>query len=161
LESKRRPIRLARLAVSLDGKQIPELVLNDVLVAHQSPAATTRYILEAGGYSEEHRSSGIWVSTAAGSTAAIKSAGGRRLPLRSRRFQYVVRELYREPGRDYRLLRGILGPDEEVTLAAKMPEGRIFVDGSRTFYRFPYGMRAQVCISDQPLSIFVHQSKKG
>src|SRR5262249_6739284 len=75
LDLKWRPVELARLQVTLDGKPLQELALNDVLVAHYSPAATTRYLIEVGDHFEEHRSSGVWISTAAGSTAGIGSAG--------------------------------------------------------------------------------------
>ncbi len=96
LSGEWRPTALTRLAVTLDDRPLPELALNDVLIAHDCPAATTRYLIELDGHAEEHRSSGLWISTAAGSTAGIHSAGGRKMPLRSARLQYLARELYRE-----------------------------------------------------------------
>ena len=125
---KWRPVELARLRVTLDGKTLPELALNDVLVAHYSPAATTRYLIEVGDQVEEHRSSGVWVSTAAGSTAGIGSAGGRRMSLRSRHIQFLARELYREPDREYKLTRGLAPSDSGVTIASKMPDGKLFYE---------------------------------
>src|ERR1051325_10340492 len=126
-----RPQNLARLAIFLDEKQLPGIALNDVLIAHRGPAATTRYIIEIGGVREEHRSSGVWVSTAAGSTAGILSAGGRAMPRRSRRIQYLIRELYREPERDYELTRGLLNETDVILIASKMPEAELYIDGSR------------------------------
>jgi NAD+ kinase len=155
IDDNLRPRRLARLAVLLDEKQLPELALNDVLVAHRCPAATTRYIIEIGELSEEHRSSGVWVSTAAGSTAGILSAGGRAMALGSRRMQYLIRELYREPGRNYKLTRGVLGESERIVIASKMPEGELYIDGSRTMYRFQFGTRATVKLSESDLRIFI------
>ena len=56
-----------------------------------TPAAMTSYTLDIGSVSEPQRSSGLWIATAAGSTAAIRAAGGCILPLRSRKLQYLVR----------------------------------------------------------------------
>jgi NAD+ kinase len=155
LDDKLRPQRLARLAVFMDEKQLPELALNDVLIAHQCPAATTRYIIKIGGTSEEHRSSGVWVSTAAGSTAGILSAGGRAMARGSRRLQYLIRELYRERDRDYKLTGGLLGEGERVVIASKMPEGELYLDGSRTMYPFQFGMRATIKLAESDLRIFI------
>lgn len=150
-----RPKSLARLAVSLDDRQLPELALNDVLITHRCPAATTRYIIRVAGASEEHRSSGVWISTAAGSTAGILSAGGRAMSRGSRRMQYLIRELYRERDRDYNLTRGLLGEGDKVVIASKMPEGELYLDGSRTMYLFRFGTRATVRLAESDLKIFL------
>jgi NAD+ kinase len=155
LELRWRPVELARLQVTLDGKILPELALNDVLIAHYCPAATTRYLIEVGERVEEHRSSGVWISTAAGSTAGIGSAGGRRMPLRSRHIQFLARELYREPGREYGLTRGLIPPDSGVTIASKMPDGRLYIDGARAQYPFPFGARAHIEIAEKSLKLFL------
>jgi NAD+ kinase len=150
LTLKWRPVELARLRVTLDGKTLPELALNDVLVAHYSPAATTRYLIEVGDQVEEHRS-----STAAGSTAGIGSAGGRRMSLRSRHIQFLARELYREPDREYKLTRGLAPSESGVTIASKMPDGRIYIDGARAQYPFPFGARAHIEIAQESLKLFL------
>jgi NAD+ kinase len=155
LTLKWRPVELARLRVTLDGKTLPELALNDVLVAHYSPAATTRYLIEVGDQVEEHRSSGVWISTAAGSTAGIGSAGGRRMSLRSRHIQFLARELYREPDREYKLTRGLAPSDSGVTIASKMPDGRLYIDGARAQYPFPFGARAHMEIAQESLKLFL------
>ncbi len=155
LAARWRPVELARLAVTLAGKTLPQLALNDVLIAHDCPAATTRYLLSVGSHEEEQRSSGLWVSTAAGSTAGIHSAGGAVLPKRSRRLQYLVRELYREPGRCYRLTHGFIAPGHEIGIASKMPQAHLYLDGARTAYPFPFGARAVVRLADHGLRIFL------
>ena len=155
LSLKWRPVELARLQITLDGKPLAELALNDTLVAHYSPAATTRYLIEIGDHFEEHRSSGVWISTAAGSTAGIGSAGGRRMPLRSRHIQFLVRELYYEPDREYELTRGLASPDSGVTIASKMPDGRLYIDGARAQYLFPFGARAHFEIAQESLKLFL------
>ncbi len=155
LAARWKPTELARLAVSLDDQPIPELALNDVLIAHDCPAATTRYLIERGAVSEEQRSSGIWIATAAGSTAGIKSAGGKVMPLGSQRLQYFVRELYREPQRSYALTRGFLSSTEELVLASKMQKAHVYVDGARTAYAFPFGTRAKIKLAETRLRLFI------
>jgi NAD+ kinase len=154
LDGRLRPIKVARLALRLDGRLLREPALNDVLVAHPVPAATTRYRLTVGRRTEEHRSSGLWISTAAGSTAGIRSAGGRVMPRGSHRLQYLARELLREPGRRYLLDHGFVAPPAGLTVSSKMPEGRFWMDGARTVYRFPFGARLLVDTSAPALRIF-------
>ena len=82
--------------------------LNDILYTNENPAATTRYIINLNGKSEAHHSSGIWLSTAAGSTAGIFSAGGQQMDLEDPRIQYCVRELYTFQNRNFELSRGFI-----------------------------------------------------
>ncbi len=109
LEGSLASMTLSRMRVELNGRVLLSRVLNEALFCHASPAATSRYLLrivraEHRGRSwartpaideEDQKSSGLWVGPAAGSTAAQRSAGGRVLPLASRKLQYVVREPYR------------------------------------------------------------------
>jgi NAD+ kinase len=158
-EGRLRPLVLSRLAATLDGRRLPELATNDVLIAHDHPAATSRYRITLGGRDEEHRSSGLWIATAAGSTAGIRSSGGRPLPLRSRRLQYRVRELYREPGREYALEAGFLGAAESLTVDSKMEAGFVFIDGARTAYRFRFGARLVIQTAEHPLRVFADPAR--
>jgi NAD+ kinase len=147
------PIPVTRLAVELDG-QILRPALNDVLLTHASPAATSRYRLTLGDHSEEHRSSGLWVSTATGSTAGIRSAGGRSMPLRSRRLQFRARELYREAGGPADLASGYMPPGGELAVESAMEQGFLFLDGSRRATPFPFGARAVFKAAPEPLLLF-------
>jgi NAD+ kinase len=147
------PVPVARLAVALDGRPLPICALNDALVTHVHPAATSRYLLRVDGRSEEHRSSGLWIATAAGSTAGIRSAGGRPQPLRSRRLQFRARELYREPARDYALAAGFVAPGGRLAVESKMEAGRLFLDGARAAYALPFGTRAEFRLAARPLRL--------
>ncbi len=125
---------LTRMHVSLNGITISSRVLNEALYCHVSPAATSRYILRiedpnGEAVEEEQRSSGLWIGPAAGSTAAQRSAGGRVLPLLSRKIQVVVREPYIAIGKTLRYRRGIVGKGGRVTLVSKMREAKVFLDG--------------------------------
>ena len=154
LNDQWKPAEIARLSIELDGRILPEPALNDVLIAHDCPAATTRYIIQRGEQQEEHRSSGIWVCAPAGSTAGIKSAGGKVMKLNSRRMQFYVRELYREPNREYAITKGFLEAGEILTVASKMPEAHLYIDGSRTSYKFLFGSRVRLQVADCPLRLF-------
>lgn len=142
---------LARLLLSVNGHRVP--VLNEVLYAHRNPAATSRYILSIGGRAEEQRSSGIWIATAAGSTGAIYSAGGKVLPITSTRIQYLVREPFIQGKERPRLLRGVLPGDREIVLFSKMRQGMIFVDGAHESLPLGFGDRARIRGGAPPLRV--------
>src|SRR5262245_37143001 len=116
-------VRLARLQASINDTPLPYLALNDLLVAHVNPAAIASYTLQVGEYSEDQKSSGLWIATAAGSTAAIRAAGGRVLPLRSRKLQYLVREPYFGDRHSYRFLRGMIAPGPPLRILSRMRRG--------------------------------------
>lgn len=151
LNGKLKKIKLNRLQLEIGGTKIKELALNDVLVAHHSPAATSRYYLRVKDFCEEQKSSGVWVCTATGSTAAARSAGGKILPLRSKKIQYVVREPF--SGRTFKTTR-IKGVVKEfLELESKMGKGSIFIDGPHLRYDFNLGQTLRVYPSGYPLSI--------
>ena len=135
---------LARMRVELNGKLLHARVLNEALFCHSSPAATSRYILRVtkadGTYAEEdQRSSGMWIGPPAGSTAAQRSAGGKVLPLGSRRIQYVVREPYHPGGKRPHFSVGLLPEGGRLTLRSKIREGRVFIDGHRIVHTVTIG----------------------
>lgn len=142
---------LHRLEMRIDRKKIWPLALNDILFANKSPAGTTRYVLKIRREREEQKSSGVWVSPAPGSTAATKSAGGKRLPLTSKQIQYVVREPYAPPGRSYRKLQGILGPRESVEILCMMDDAALYVDGPHLVYTVKRGSRITIRNAHRPI----------
>lgn len=151
LKKKRvRVTKLHRLALNLaDGGSYP--VLNDVLFAHENPAVISRYLIKLGRVTEEQRSSGIWVSTAVGSTGAIGSAGGKTLPRGSSDIQYLPRELYTVFGRKYQLRGGIIKGRQSLTIHSLMPFGKIFIDGGNQTVALPYGRCCQITNSKHPI----------
>jgi NAD+ kinase len=153
LEGRLKPKEVPRLEFSLNGKRNRWLVMNDLLVCTLSPAGTSRYVLKAGGRMEEQMSSGIWISTAAGSTAAIYSAGGRVLPPSSRKFQFVVREAYQKKFGPRHLLKGVLGATQTLEVVSYMKEGRVFIDGANLEIPFRTGDRLKVGLSHRPLKV--------
>lgn len=151
------PQAVARVEVELEGKRLPP-ALNDVLIAHEQPAATSRYRVHLGRRAEDHRSSGLWVSTAAGSTAGIRSAGGRPMKLTERRLQFRARELYRARG-DAALESGFVEEGRELAVESAMEAGWLFTDGARMAVRFPFGARATFRVAAQPLLLFADPAR--
>lgn len=146
-------LKLQRLGVLVNGKKLPELVLNDVLIAHANPAAVSRYELSVGDRKEEQKSSGLWISTAAGSTAATQSAGGKVLPLESKQIQFIARELYHGRGRRYQLAKGIVSPKTKIQAISQMHEAACYLDGPRVWYPIRYGDRVEVKSANRPLTV--------
>ncbi len=157
LAGQEEPVLLTRIRVVVDGVAHPDPVLNDILVAHRVPAATSRYILHVGPISEEQKSSGVWVSTAAGSSGAIRSAGGERMDLRDGRLQYLVREPFSQstPGAEpYALVRGFVGR-EGLAFTSRMMAGGLYLDGRRVAVPWRYGSRAVLTPDGTPLRLFL------
>jgi NAD+ kinase len=159
LEGTLPSVSLSRMQVSVNNRILSRRVLNEALFCHAIPAATSRYLVSFGGKTEEQRSSGVWVSTAAGSTGAARSAGGQLLPFASRKLQLVVREPYLELRRDTHpvplaLDRLVIEPPESLTLLSKMEDARLYLDGP--FRQMPVGLgdRVVCSVSNEPLHVF-------
>ncbi len=166
LAGKLRRTVLTRMRVERNGERLHERVLNEALFCHQSPAATSRYILRLAQGArtlvhEEQKSSGIWVGPAAGSTAAQRSAGGRVLPLPSRKLQFVVREPYRVEGRkELTAALGLIAEGQVLELKSKMRYARLFLDGDHIVHDVTIGDVVALRRSDEPL-VVLGLSRKG
>ena len=149
----RRPrvLLFQRMKVEISSLKKKFLALNDVLLCHQNPGAMSLYSIDFEGYREQQRSSGVGIATAAGSTGAIASAGGRVLPPQSMNVQYMPRELYRGRGTTYRLKGGLIPDGETIKIASLMREGVVYVDGSHICLPFAFGSTLKVERSKHPL----------
>ncbi len=115
-------------------------VLNDFLFCNENPAAVSKYRLKFEGNDVGQRSSGIWVATPAGSTAAIYAAGGEKMPLESKDFQFLVRELYRKDEQPFAIKRGLFNPDEATLEIQNLADHAILgLDGAHRVIRLNYG----------------------
>ena len=153
------PQKVARIEVELEGEERLPPALNDVLLAHEQPAATSRYRLHLGRRAEDHRSSGLWVASAAGSTAGIRSAGGLPMPLDVRRLQFRARELYRARGPAATLETGFVEQGRQLVVESAMEAGWLYLDGARLATRFPFGARATFRVAEQPLRLFADPTR--
>jgi len=142
---------LHRLELRRKGERATVLITNDILVSHKNPAAMSRYEIHIGKTWERQHSSGLWISTAAGSSGAIYSAGGKRVSRWRKAFQYKPRELHVGVLERYTLTGGILAEDETIHLTSLMREGAIFVDGSHIRVNFSFGDQMRIALSRRPV----------
>lgn len=160
IEDRWKPVVMTRLRAKIGKKVYPYPVLNDILVAHANPGATSKFILEANQKREDFKSSGVWIAPAAGTTAGIASAGGKVMPIESRGFQYLVREPYLPTGKRSRLVGRVLSPKETFSLHSKMRSGRIYIDGAHHELDFPIGEKLTVSTKAPTLSVLGFDRKR-
>lgn len=147
--------RLPRLEVEVAGRAWR--FLNDCLCSSSNPAAMTRYLLEVDGRRERQRSSGIWVATAAGSTAAIRSAGAEPVPAATPALLYRVREPF--PGGDeLHLLAGTQQPPRGLVLIAATPGISLYLDGPNITVPLAPGDAATFRAAREPLTLLAAPS---
>ncbi len=146
--------QLYRLHLAVNGEELPQRAVNDVLLAHDDPATMSRYRLRIGKREELQKSSGLWVATAAGSSSAMLAAGGVRLPWSVPRFQYRPRELYQGRLSHNRLTGRVLQPAERIRVTWLMSRGSAFIDGShvRIGLRFADLLEIRLSLTD-PLRV--------
>ena len=151
--------KLSRMRVALDDEVQSTRILNDVLFCHKVPAAATRYIISHDGCTETHTSSGIWAGPAAGSTAAQRSAGGKVLPIGSKKIQWVVREPYRPGDVHLELSRGLVKEGDALTIKSKIRDGRLYLDGAGRTIKVDIGQVIELKRSDEPLCLLGLRSR--
>ncbi len=140
-----------RLRLEFTHRRQPIDCLNDILICHQNPAAVSRYYLCVRGNQEEQRGSGLWIATAAGSSGAIRSAGGKILKATVKKLQYLPRELYHGFQPRYRLRGEVLPAQSVLTVTSLMQNGMIFVDGTHFSLKFPFNTTLKVSLSPNPV----------
>lgn len=150
--------QLSRMRVDLNDQCLHRRVLNEALYCHESPAATSRYILrvmQPGGAAveEDQRSSGLWIGPAAGSTAAQRSAGGKVLPLTSPKIQVVVREPYMRFGATFKLATAMVDEGGMVVLRSKMRNAKLFLDGHHIMHDVTLGDVVTMRRSEETLTV--------
>ena len=143
---------LDRCIVVVEGKELPPPALNDFLFTAVNPASSTVYSIELEGRHEFQKSSGIWVSTPAGSSAATLAAGGTRMPLDAKMLQFAVREIFRRQT-PHRLLRGTFTRGLRITNLT--PEAAVWVDGGHIRHDLCYGDVIEPRLSPHPLRIYL------
>lgn len=104
-------------------------------------------------------SSGIWLSTSTGSTAAMKAGGGKPMDMLSTDLQYLIREHMIEQESDNADVEGMdngfLRNDEFLHLRWNSQTGKIFIDGSHLTHNLELGDEILINSNAPPLHIFV------
>lgn len=171
LDNKHRARRVTLAEVRLnDGQSM--LAFNDFFLGCATHTSA-RYTIEFQGRSEPQSSSGVLVSTGAGSTGWLSSvfnmtAGinqmlgadpvtGVRLPWEDRRLLWAVREPFVSKHSRAELVAGLLADKAELTVESLMPNnGVIFSDGIESdFLQFNSGAIARVSAARQSANLVV------
>mmetsp|Transcript_23023 Transcript_23023/g.43275 ORF Transcript_23023/g.43275 Transcript_23023/m.43275 type:complete len:347 (-) Transcript_23023:40-1080(-) len=169
--------------------------LNDILVAHPTPASVSRFRMgwlqrirdsapltdgkvrkrlygdttRVGGEIFEVKksfnawSSGMWVSTSTGSSAAMSAAGGTRMKWDSPQLQYLIREHLIEKGESQDIIdrsAGMLNPRSKLHLRWNSLEGRIYLDGSHLFHELELGDEIIISGGAPPLRLFMENENE-
>jgi len=153
-----------------DGQRL--LAFNDLFLGARSHVSAL-YRIVRGKRSETQSSSGVLVSTGAGSTGWISSVfnmasgvtsfcGGQpvtgiRMPWEDRRLLYVVREPFISRHSQAGIVAGMLETGEELVLESLMPSGgAIFSDGMEAdFLQFNSGAIVRVRAAEQRAHLVV------
>src|SRR5262245_1931282 len=164
-----RRVTLAEVELN-DGQRL--LAFNDFFVGAASHVSA-RYVIEANGRSEPHSSSGLIVSTGAGSTGWLSSVfnmaggiagflgreAGRRpqIAWEDRRLVWAVREPFASKRSQTTLVAGWIEEGKELIVESLMPEnGVIFSDGIESdFLSFTSGAIARLRVSQQAANLVV------
>ncbi|CAN0880141.1 NADH kinase [Linum grandiflorum] len=160
LESRKPPSELRRISLRLNSQPFSTFALNDVLMAHPCPATVSRFSFRITRDAISRsplahcRSSGLRVSTAAGSTAAMLSAGGFAMPILSQDLQYMVREPISPAASVSNLMQGIFNPDQVMEITWYSEDGFLYVDGSNVLRSIQYGDRITMSSRAPNLKVF-------
>ncbi len=103
-------------------------------------------------------SSGMWISTATGSSAAMKAAGGQPMDTYSSDLQYLIREhmIENSPNKDevQDLNNGMLAKGQHLHLRWNSQKGRIFIDGSHLMHNLELGDEIFIDSGAPPLALY-------
>ncbi|CAL1389872.1 unnamed protein product [Linum trigynum] len=162
LDGRKQPSELLRMSIRVNSQLLSTFALNDILVAHPCPATVSRFSfrITRGDKSSTPlvhcRSSGIRVSTAAGSTAAMLSAGGFEMPILSQDLQYMVREPISPATAVSSLtMHGTMKPDEAMEMTWSSEKGFLYIDGSNVVHSIQYGDTIQTSAAAPHLKVFL------
>jgi NAD kinase len=162
-KAKIHEITLAEIKLQ-DGQRL--LAFNDLFIGARTHVSAL-YRITCGKQCENQSSSGVLISTGAGSTGWMSSVfnmasgvarfcgGGPvkalRMPWEDRRLIYVVREPFVSRHSRAEIVAGILGPGQELVLESLMPSGGVaFSDGVEAdFLQFNSGATARVRAAGQ------------
>lgn len=157
--------RLFRMEVKVNGEVVNTRVLNDCLFSHDCPASTTRYELRCRDGKEMQLSSGVWVATAAGSTAAMRAAGGRAMRAGSRMLQFAVREPGPFGGAEYpalpRLTKGFVKRGETVSIRSMTAAAKIWIDGPHVVVPVEFGDIITFSGGARPVCLYGYKEKNN
>ena len=154
LKNNHKTKKLHRLEAYINNKKVSELALNEFYVASKKQHHTARYFLSVRGKKERQKSSGVLISTPAGSNAWIKSAGGKILPSNSNKFEYLVREPYcGKISARCSLVNNILSKKEKIEIEFEVDNGILIADSLSKEHSIKTGQKVIIKMSKKPLYV--------
>jgi NAD+ kinase len=129
-------------------------ILNDCLFSSRNPAAMSKYLLEVDGAAEPQRSSGVWIATASGSTAAIHSAGATPVASHLEALLFRVREPFQGRSRSS-ILEGTQLPPRGLRLTPATPGLSLYIDGPNISCELAAGECVRFTKAATPLRLVV------
>ncbi|MES2615702.1 MAG: NAD(+)/NADH kinase [Bdellovibrionota bacterium] len=162
VEKNSRAKSLKRLRIKVSNHKNIPLALNDILISHLHPAATSRYQISILNKEaqvtqcEKQLSSGLWIATAAGSTAAISAYGFPAEPLESHKILAACREPYAAKGEPIQLNKLTLdGSKQSLAIFSRMRQGLVCLDGPDFSIQFGFGETIEVSSPDEASLLLV------
>ncbi|KAL2943334.1 putative NADH kinase [Bienertia sinuspersici] len=161
LNKRARPSEISRISIKVNSQLLQARALNDLLLAHPCPASVSRFSFRLKNNADSCnslvncRSSGLRVSTAAGSTAAMLSAGGFVMPILSKELQYMVREPILPMGSNATMMHGWVRSDQTIEITWSSKEGFAYIDGSYVTHPIKHGDVIELSSSAPVLKIFL------
>lgn len=112
-------------------------------------------------------SSGMWVSTSTGSTAAMSAAGGKVMPLDAADLQYLIREhmIERSDETDQSELpedlnNGMIGMGDKLHVRWNSQRGKVYIDGSHLTHNLELGDEILIDNKAPPLKLYTRSDIK-
>ncbi|MBI5003216.1 NAD(+)/NADH kinase [Candidatus Woesearchaeota archaeon] len=153
LKGKIKSKKFWRLIAKINGIEI-EPCLNEYYIGQQKPYDVSRYLIQTGKKSEEQKSSGVLICTAAGSTAWCRGAGGNVLKPEKKVFQFVVREPYVGTLLKTKITKGILKEKEMIKITAKTDGMIIVPDAVGKEHLFQRNAVVEISLAKSPILLF-------
>lgn len=145
--------KLPRLEAYINNEKIETLALNEFFIGPRKSYHAAKYIIKIGDTRERQKSSGILITTPAGSYAWASACSFKRLPLESGNYQLVVREPYEgKLFKNYKLKYLQLNKNEKVSVISEMLDGIIIADSVGKEHGLKNGGKAEIRMSNKPLN---------
>lgn len=151
--------KLPRLEAYINNKKVETLALNEFFIGPRKSYHAAKYVIEIGGKQERQKSSGVLVTTPAGSYAWAKSCCNKSscnntLPLDSEDYQFIVREPYEgNVFKNYKLIYGVLSKSQKISILSEMLDGMLIADSVGKEYSLKNGSKAVIGLSDEVISV--------
>ena len=152
IAGKAKTIKLHRIEAFI-GKKRLGFALNDIYFGTSYAYHTSYYELNINGKKYIQKSSGVIISTAAGSYAWTKSAGGKQLKLESNKFQFMVRDPYEGKLTKAGKINGTLSKTEKLKIKSLCGDIITVIDGMGPEYHILDGKTLTVSMSKKPLML--------